>query len=692
MTPYETLIEEGFIHHVSLNGNRRELQRRIRNVVQQAEQRLEERILSSASRLSEADINRIRRGTFRGTQRLEELSTRLDDFTTQVSDALRTELIDAARDLAMYEAMFWQDRYASLVEEDETFAPLVNTDQRLTRTARSNVTRAVLITGTVAAAIAAYRRSRRERIRSRIVMASQANGLQAIMELLTVSSGARQRGRLLAGETTRTINTFTGDVHTHAAAIGAQAFAESNDAFDLVWTSIIDELTSSICLTRNGQFVNRDLGGLLPPAHFNCLDGDSLVASRSPVSGASERWYDGKIITIKTALGNELTVTPNHPVLTNSGWIAAGEINEIDYIIGCRGGDFAATNKIDNKDDVTSISDKFKSVERSLGVSAVVVPSSAPDFHGDGADGEVNIVNANGGLSSDVLNAAHDKKLEQLVLVSAYLAGAGFPRFGSLAHFFESALSAPRSDVSRFDELFSLLWSASVHSRMLLLAGISYMDALAKECSGKFLETNIEFSAYCAESDARRVFFHSVFDLKISHWGVSGVESLNPSSFKMAMNAGSAESSDFSYFVDRFVDIVQFNKVVDVSVKDFAGHVYNLENEDGFYIAQNLIVHNCRSIALPLPLAERASQTQLNRLNPDTRRAIERGVPNFESTDASFNALSERQQVQLLGRTRFNLFQAGEISSVRDFIGNREELLTLDDLASREGIDLGEFR
>ena len=140
------------------------------------------------------------------------------------------------------------------------------------------------------------------------------------------------------------------------------------------------------------------------------------------------------------------------------------------------------------------------------------------------------------------------------------------------------------------------------------------------------------------------------------------------------------------------MDIVQFNKVVDVSVKDFAGHVYNLENEDGFYIAQNLIVHNCRSIALPLPLAERATQTQLNRLNPDTRRAIERGVPNFESTDDSFNALSERQQLQLLGRTRFNLFQSGEVTSVRDFIGNREELLTLDDLAAREGIDLTDFR
>ena len=148
MTPYEQLLQEGFIHHVTLTGNRRELQRRVRTAVHDAERRLEQRLINAADGLSEADINRIRRGTYRGTARLEELARRLDGFANEVSQAMRAELISAARDLAMYETMFWQDRYERLVQDEPSFASLVNTDQRLTRQATSNVTRSVVTLGT----------------------------------------------------------------------------------------------------------------------------------------------------------------------------------------------------------------------------------------------------------------------------------------------------------------------------------------------------------------------------------------------------------------------------------------------------------------------------------------------------------------------------------------------------------------
>ena len=269
MTPYEQLLQEGFIHHVALTGNRRELQRRVRTAVQDAERRLEQRLINAADGLSEADINRIRRGTYRGTARLEELARRLNGFANEVSQAMRAELISAARDLAMYEAMFWQDRYERLVQEEPSFASLVNTEQRLTRTATSNVTRSVVTLGTIAATIAIYRRNRRNRLRNALVTAAQTGGRSSIMEVLTVSRTQRERGRLI-GETTRSINVLSGDIHTHAASIGAQTFADSNPAFDLVWTSIIDERTSSICTSRNGLHVNRDLDGQVPPAHFNC--------------------------------------------------------------------------------------------------------------------------------------------------------------------------------------------------------------------------------------------------------------------------------------------------------------------------------------------------------------------------------------------------------------------------------------
>jgi len=44
------------------------------------------------------------------------------------------------------------------------------------------------------------------------------------------------------------------------------------------------------------------------------------------------------------------------------------------------------------------------------------------------------------------------------------------------------------------------------------------------------------------------------------------------------------------------LDSIEIDEVVDISVAvDCFTHVYNLENELGYYTANNLITHNCRS-------------------------------------------------------------------------------------------------
>jgi len=42
---------------------------------------------------------------------------------------------------------------------------------------------------------------------------------------------------------------------------------------------------------------------------------------------------------------------------------------------------------------------------------------------------------------------------------------------------------------------------------------------------------------------------------------------------------------------------VLLDDVVQVRTTRFRGHVYNLETTDGFYVAQSIIVHNCRCTA-----------------------------------------------------------------------------------------------
>jgi hypothetical protein len=41
-------------------------------------------------------------------------------------------------------------------------------------------------------------------------------------------------------------------------------------------------------------------------------------------------------------------------------------------------------------------------------------------------------------------------------------------------------------------------------------------------------------------------------------------------------------------------------QICKVERRQFAGHVYNLETTQGWYIAENIITHNCRRAFAPL--------------------------------------------------------------------------------------------
>ena len=70
-----------------------------------------------------------------------------------------------------------------------------------------------------------------------------------------------------------------------------------------------------------------------PANVYNCFTGDVKVASDSKVIRSYKHMYYGKLITIKTSGGVDFTCTPNHPILTPRGWIAAELLNDGDNIL-----------------------------------------------------------------------------------------------------------------------------------------------------------------------------------------------------------------------------------------------------------------------------------------------------------------------------------------------------------------------
>jgi hypothetical protein len=75
-----------------------------------------------------------------------------------------------------------------------------------------------------------------------------------------------------------------------------------------------------------------DLSNTFLNIHPNCLVPGGSVLGEG-IMAESRRLYSGEVITLKTSSGNEITVTPNHPILTDRGFIEAKRLIEGDKII-----------------------------------------------------------------------------------------------------------------------------------------------------------------------------------------------------------------------------------------------------------------------------------------------------------------------------------------------------------------------
>ena len=135
--------------------------------------------------------------------------------------------------------------------------------------------------------------------------------------------------------------------------------------------------------------------------HPNAILGDHSLEAIGGINGAVRSWYEGPSIELTTASGVRFTVSPNHPVLTSRGWLAAERLSKGDQLFhaadGRRGFDGPEVHEALD-DVVTGVADQFDAL---LAVgSHMSIPASGDDLHGDGkfCQGEIDVVVTNDGL------------------------------------------------------------------------------------------------------------------------------------------------------------------------------------------------------------------------------------------------------------------------------------------------------
>lgn len=336
-----------------------------------------------------------------------------------------------------------------------------------------------------------------------------------------------------------------------------------------------------------------------PPQHPRCFSGDAVV-SASGVSSYYKRWFDGEVVIICIPGMADTTVTPNHPILTRRGWVKAGLLKIGDSVLQCvdpcRGVDLL--NPYDNHME-TRIDEMANSLLMTSEMVSISVPSSTEAFHGDGSvNGEIDIVRATGQFSD---RGELVKRRENEFLRSVQRRGIMFDG-GSMENLgFEFDDRSARRSVSRSGNPLSFYRRHSAHADngSLMRAANSVSQALEGSDNVAMVATSAIGNGFGGfSSDVVGVKSGQLFRSEAptpdgrTRWGkqceASGLESTGYNGI-CNTNAG-------RYGMDGFSGLVVPVKISKIWNEDFHGYVHNVETDSGFYMANSMIVHNCRCV------------------------------------------------------------------------------------------------
>ena len=432
------------------------------------------------------------------------------------------------------------------------------------------------------------------------------------------------------------------------------------------WYAEFDDRVCPACLGMHGtQHPTSEPG---PEGHQQCIPSGAIVEGPLPTASTARR-YVGEVVDIETVDGRFLTVTPNHPILTPQGWVAAGEL--------CEGGDVVCGSGLErvpvsarphDHQSPALIEDVAEALSGSGVMESVAVPTAAEDFHGDGVGSEINVIRTDGFLERDpdtsVGNPGGEltflgrrmSRRPPLALLSGRSASQqgsvtlGLSTLGGLCREHQAAvllrgtqrghqlvrgglgtkfdtgiLEAPVDDVARYAELLGesigrLASLVPLNDRSLVFLA----EGALGEQTGGYLPGSQSVGLGPAP--------------KQSAFGQNGPKPLladpPPSRRVLATHAG---------------DVV-LDRLLHVSRRSYAGHVFNLQTVQGWYLANGIVTHNCRCTRLPVV----ASWEELGIRAPE---------PPSELPDAEawFWALPRAAQLRIMGPGRLRLLEDGRV-------------------------------
>lgn len=299
---------------------------------------------------------------------------------------------------------------------------------------------------------------------------------------------------------------------------------------------------------------------------INCFLPGTRIGGR--VLAASKALYAGAAWRIETARGHRLAVTPNHPVLTDRGWLPAKEIREGDHLLSNLAevdlGPPAIANHVDHQNAEPTVDQVFEALAANGRTRTRVV--SRLDFHGDAAgvrDAHVDVVGVDGEILRS-LEAGPEERGQDLGLVEhAAIVRAPLSREGAALHFGGIGFAAADSSMGG--------------GNLALALALGHVDPLQPLLLGPAAR----FDSPLPENAVDR-----------EPTGAAGRRD---------------EAVAFREAQHRLAGLVAPDEVVRVIVDAYTGPVFDVQTDVGWLHSNGIIAHNCRCVSVPLVVEKKAA-------------------------------------------------------------------------------------
>lgn len=269
-----------------------------------------------------------------------------------------------------------------------------------------------------------------------------------------------------------------------------------------------------------------------------CVAGDTPVSAVGTALVA-RRHYEGTAVTITTASGATVTLTPQHEVLTGRGWVAAEQVSERDHLFKVAGIDPARTPDVERRQ--STIAEVFDAAVQAESVKVGSVPVGVYLDGDDPTKEHVYVVPTDGVLTADL--------------------AAQFEGMGDLAF-------ADANSLAEF-AMFGGGAAGSLVGGDLMTGDTGERDgATALSDLGAFPRDANETSLGAATPGHARL-----------------VEDAGDGGLRASDRTGDAGEG--------FAADVEHDQVVSVDIGAFRGHVYDLSTSGEWFAADALVIHNC---------------------------------------------------------------------------------------------------